>query len=1566
MKNMKTRVSALMAVFVALVMLVSALALPISATATEKEPILSDDSNEFGLTYENGVYTLSINAECLAEIISSRSFNKDALLEVMPQSVYDLFVNKDSESAIALLRSLYSAADVDALLADLPIDIVREYLVFEDFVALISIEDLLTVVDFEAIVDTMTHDEFYALFKEEKLEELIANIDLSGVLTDERLQAICSALTAQQLVDILEDGAIERIFTSGKVNFENILTADVILELVKEGIITEDDITSLLAGKMDIIMNDPILLETKDLGYALEKKYVTVPEIVALLDDAELATILEKEIVSAKTVIENVTDINVITKEIDILKVDKDVLFDIVPVSEFIRESFNQKPRKLAKALNLKSLMNIPLIKEFLSNTTLDKIHTVIDMEYLKGEFLEKIQKLIVNEIEYVKINETFVYSKKNFKVNVGELRAALYDAIPTVEKLASLPNDGTAASLVFSVGMRGKVYNLGFNVVLKGNTAKINEYAKKLSEYISFTTSPDGIIDVKLKATDRIMELYIKAVDKLKLPDSIKDKLPGIGDADLDTEDIKALIDKLANKLTYDELLTFMRSVDLEKYSDKLLSSLGISASQAESIKNILISAINKAIDIADGNAKIEGIYNSFYDAIFGLLGYSSEPAPATYSLKPIQSGAMMDYYQGEGKFLFEKEFTLDLASLIPAKLQPYFTNTELYNKITFSLEFESMRKLEFINDGEAVYSALVPVGTDITALIAENAEINALGINWATYKDGSSVPVTVSEMPDCDVSLAIVRTADFYVEREGEKTFVGKLLFTELLDDILGESLTPPTSSLPVVWNDADLDPNCTTDVEIIGAYDDSVVFTDIYINGKPVATIAYYDEQSFADAVADLDDFLPEEDRFHTYEWSEDCLDENGNIKYGADNISSVAVAKEYTLEFTNKDGTTQKVSLNINNYEDILASLPTPAKIDFYSGKWVINGNDFSADDVKAWFTDETSTLFKESDTVTVSAEYTPIEYTLKVSNDKGFTEHKFDITNYEKIFTIISEAQRPHYTKTALWNGKNFSADIESEILAALLESPEITVIEKYTAVVYTLTFVLSETETKTVEFTIEDIENLEALKAKFPDPPVKEGFSEAKWDWNGNPFDEAYYAEKGTYDRTIKVDESSYVPTDIVITLTYPILDAPLKFTFSLGTSASDVMAAINEKLDELNAANDWYIYRPPVITDDPTTNLSYTCAVIKKEFTITFLDKDGNQVGDKFSFNVDTVFPDEITLPTTLPEYAGYTVEWPALDTIVKEAKNLEVSVICTPIEYTAKFVVDGVVYKEFKFTVLTNALEEPEVPAITGYTGAWESYTIGANDLEIHAIYTLIKYTVTFVADGKVVATETYDVTNTSVKEPAVPEKKGYTGKWESYSLTSGDITVNAVYTPEEAQEGNSIFWWIMLAILLLALLICLILFFILTRDKDDDDNEPDPEPVSEPEPTPEPEPAPAPAPVIIPILEDVKAEEVDEILTDDVALAAVVHEAPTEKGGEGKKMFVNIGRICDAYQAGETVDIASLKEKGLLSQKAGRVKILADGHLDKALTVKADDFSAQAVKMILLTGGKAIQLD
>ena len=134
----------------------------------------------------------------------------------------------------------------------------------------------------------------------------------------------------------------------------------------------------------------------------------------------------------------------------------------------------------------------------------------------------------------------------------------------------------------------------------------------------------------------------------------------------------------------------------------------------------------------------------------------------------------------------------------------------------------------------------------------------------------------------------------------------------------------------------------------------------------------------------------------------------------------------------------------------------------------------------------------------------------------------------------------------------------------------------------------------------------------------------------------------------------------------------------------------------------------------------------------------------------------------------------------------------------------------------------------------------------------------------------------------------------------------------------------------------------------------------------------------PAPAatpPAPVVIEVpikvepeivvpepVEQIDAEAADDLMSD----AAAMRSANYEKGaGHGKQGIINIGIINDRFDADDVITLDLLKQKGLVPKSVGRIKVVAGGVLSKPFTIKAESYSAQAIKMIELMGGKVIIL-
>ena len=80
-----------------------------------------------------------------------------------------------------------------------------------------------------------------------------------------------------------------------------------------------------------------------------------------------------------------------------------------------------------------------------------------------------------------------------------------------------------------------------------------------------------------------------------------------------------------------------------------------------------------------------------------------------------------------------------------------------------------------------------------------------------------------------------------------------------------------------------------------------------------------------------------------------------------------------------------------------------------------------------------------------------------------------------------------------------------------------------------------------------------------------------------------------------------------------------------------------------------------------------------------------------------------------------------------------------------------------------------------------------------------------------------------------------------------------------------------------------------------------------------------------------------------------------------AEKEEGRGGMRGHINIDTLAAHFEPYAHVTLEAMKAKKLVPARVTRVKVLARGVLDKPLFVEAQDFSLDAVKMILLVGGR-----
>ena len=72
-----------------------------------------------------------------------------------------------------------------------------------------------------------------------------------------------------------------------------------------------------------------------------------------------------------------------------------------------------------------------------------------------------------------------------------------------------------------------------------------------------------------------------------------------------------------------------------------------------------------------------------------------------------------------------------------------------------------------------------------------------------------------------------------------------------------------------------------------------------------------------------------------------------------------------------------------------------------------------------------------------------------------------------------------------------------------------------------------------------------------------------------------------------------------------------------------------------------------------------------------------------------------------------------------------------------------------------------------------------------------------------------------------------------------------------------------------------------------------------------------------------------------------------------------------IVNVEQL-EVFESGAVVDLEAVLQKGLTNREAPLFKVLGDGELTKALTVRAQRFSKSAAEKIRAAGGSVIVLD
>ncbi|MCR5523490.1 MAG: InlB B-repeat-containing protein [Clostridia bacterium] len=484
-----------------------------------------------------------------------------------------------------------------------------------------------------------------------------------------------------------------------------------------------------------------------------------------------------------------------------------------------------------------------------------------------------------------------------------------------------------------------------------------------------------------------------------------------------------------------------------------------------------------------------------------------------------------------------------------------------------------------------------------------------------------------------------------------------------------------------------------------------------------------------------------------------------------------------------------------------YDDENPDLPTVPEKKGYTGEWVINQDDGNVD---------------------IHAEYTPINYYATFMADGNQVGDKVPFT-VESISIIEPAVPEKEGYENGRWEDYTLGAtDItinavydKIEGTCSHVDSNDDGKCDKCCEpMIYTKDIIVDGVKIGEVTFTYGDsiIDNL-------PDVPAKTGYT-GEWEYtiNGSNLDIHPQYTPITYYATFKAD-GNQVGEKVPFTVESESITAPEVPTKEGYTGA-------------------WSEYT--ITASDITVNAIYTV----KEYTASFI-VDGEIISTE-----DIEFGSSIALPDE-PQKAGYTFKkWLPEVPETMPNNSLTFTAQFEPITYYASFMAEGVEIGRVPFTVETESIIAPDVPTKEGYSGSWSEYVIAASDITINAIYTVNKYTASFIVNGETISTEDiefgssivlpddpekagyafigwapdipgtmpnesvtftaefepityyasfmadgeeiekvpFTVESKSISEPEIPEKEGYTGKWSEFTLAASDITVNAIYTVNE----------------------------------------------------------------------------------------------------------------------------------------------------------------------------------
>ncbi len=206
------------------------------------------------------------------------------------------------------------------------------------------------------------------------------------------------------------------------------------------------------------------------------------------------------------------------------------------------------------------------------------------------------------------------------------------------------------------------------------------------------------------------------------------------------------------------------------------------------------------------------------------------------------------------------------------------------------------------------------------------------------------------------------------------------------------------------------------------------------------------------------------------------------------------------------------------------------------------------------------------------------------------------------------------------------------------------------------------------------------------------------------------------------------------------------------------------------------------------------TSDLEVTAQYEINKYTVKFLDKDGNQIGE-----AQEVEHGKSAVKPEAPVVEGYTfTDWDKDFSAV--TSDLEVKTVYEINKYTVKFLdKEGKIIGEAQEVEHGKSAVKPEAPVVEGYTFTeWDKdFSVVKSDLDVNAQYVINKYIVKFLdKDGNQIGEAQEVAYGQSAVAPEAPavEGKNFTAWDKAFNNVTSDLEVMAQYEDKNEASNSS----------------------------------------------------------------------------------------------------------------------------------------------------------------------------